>query len=63
MPLIVRILLALILLPITLFCAYGVLATFEPPGHVPLRITYGLIGLACLVGVVWIALPRRGSTR
>jgi hypothetical protein len=59
MPLILRILVALALLPIAAFCAFGFLATFEPPGHIPLRIAYGVVGMACLIGMVWIALPRK----
>jgi hypothetical protein len=59
MPLILRILIGLALLPFAAFCAFGFLATFEPPGHVSLRIAYGIIGLACLVGMAWIAWPRK----
>jgi hypothetical protein len=29
------------------YCAFGFLATFEPPGFVKARIAWGLVGAAC----------------
>jgi hypothetical protein len=42
------------LLLVMAFCAFGFLATFEPPGSVGLRIGYATVALACLVVIVWI---------
>jgi hypothetical protein len=50
-----RFLLAFALLALAAFCAFGVLATFEPPGSVGLRGGYGVGCAACLFGV-WKAL-------
>lgn len=59
MPRIARVLVATVLLAIVAFCAFGFLATFEPPGFVAMRIGYGIVGLACFGGAVWALLAKR----
>lgn len=40
-----------LLLAVALFCAYGFLASMEPgPGHLPFRIGYPIVGIACIAG-------------
>ena len=55
MKLFVAILGSILLLAVSAFCGFGFLATFEPTDNVTqfmaFRIGYGLIGLACLMGV------------
>jgi uncharacterized protein (DUF983 family) len=51
MPLLNRIFVIVLLLTIAAYCAYGVMATFEPPGWVKLRIVYAVTGILCLVGI------------
>ena len=46
-----------VLLAIIAFCGFGFMATFEPPGFIGWRIIYGVGGLACLLGIVGLALP------
>jgi hypothetical protein len=53
-----RIFAALFLLAIVGFCAFGFLATFEPPGFVALRIGYGIATVFCLVGIAWLFRPK-----
>lgn len=53
-----------LLLPIFLlvgaFCAFGMLATFEPGTNMIMwRIMYALGGMLCMIGVVWVVVPRR----
>lgn len=55
---IIRIVIALVLLAVAAFCAFGFLATFEPPSHIPLRVAYGCIGLACLAGASWLMMMK-----
>ena len=61
-PLAVRILLALLLLPLALFCAFGFLATFEPNEPAvtwTFRALYGGFGLASLLGMIHLLRPSR----
>ncbi|QEL17682.1 hypothetical protein [Limnoglobus roseus] len=58
MPTIARVVLALCLLPVIAFCAFGFLASYEPPGFVPIRIAYAVIGLAAFVGAGFLAFRR-----
>ena len=46
-----RVALALLLFAIALFCGFGYLATFEPPGFVLLRYVYAILGGLCLAAV------------
>jgi hypothetical protein len=57
----VRILLALVLLGIAAFCGFGLLATFEPTDQnvIAFRIGYGAIGIASILGAVWLVWPKR----
>ncbi|WP_439628936.1 hypothetical protein [Gemmata sp.] len=59
MPAIARITLALCLLPVVAFCAFGFLATYESPGVTPLRVAYAAIGVSSLTAAGWLVL--RGS--
>lgn len=65
MPLVARILIILVLLPILAFCALGFLATFEPPepgtSFFTWRIGYALAALLCLTGIAWTIVAK--STR
>jgi hypothetical protein len=55
-----RVLLALILVALAAFCAFGFLATFEPvDGALGWRVGYGVAIFACLYGM--LRLLRRGS--
>ena len=49
---------SLILLPIAAFCVFGFMATFEPTDRtvefMAFRIGYAVIGIGCLVGVVFL---------
>lgn len=54
MPTVARVMAALVLLGLAAFCAFGFLATYEPPGSPLLRIMYGLVGALCLTGAGWI---------
>jgi len=53
-----RLLGALALVAIALFCAFGFLASFEPPYWVLYQAGYGIFGSGCLVG----AMPLLGRT-
>jgi len=62
MPVIVRIIIALALIPVLGFCIFGFLATFEPldaATQLRWRLAYGVAGMLCLAGLVLLALPRR----
>ncbi len=55
MPLALRILFIVVLLPILAFCGFGFLATFEladASSRLPWQIGYGVGGAACLAGIV-----------
>ncbi|HEX8200719.1 MAG TPA: hypothetical protein VF590_09545 [Isosphaeraceae bacterium] len=56
-----RLVLALMLLPVAAFCGFGFLATFESPGYPVLRLAYGILGVLCLVGAGWLVVPRRSN--
>lgn len=60
MPLIARIVIILMLLPVIAYCIFGVLATFEPPGSVGWRVAYIVIGMASLAAGSWALVARRG---
>jgi hypothetical protein len=49
---------AAVLLGIAAFCAFGFLATFEPPGFIGWRVFYTVAGGLCLLAVGWIASRR-----
>ena len=57
MPLVARILIILVLLPILGFCGFGFLATFEPPepgtSFLSWRIGYIVAALLCILGIGW----------
>lgn len=62
MPLLIRIILALVLIAVLLFCAYGFLATFEPlerSVQITWRIVYGGVGSACIGGAAWLVFAKR----
>lgn len=63
MPLMIRVVLAVLLLGVVGFCSFGFLATFEPTNDsmVGWRIGYGAVGVASLVGAVWIVRAARSS--
>lgn len=63
MPLIVRVVLAVVLLGVVGYCVFGFLATLEPMNDSVLgwRIGYGAVGIASLVGAVWIVRAARSS--
>ena len=57
-----RVLIAVLLVLVMLFCIYGFMATYEPlPRNVQItwRLVYGGLIAACLGGIVWQAIPRR----
>lgn len=59
---IARIILALALLGVAAFCAFGFLAPYEIPdasGRLPWQIGYGALGLVCLAGAGFVLRPRR----
>jgi hypothetical protein len=53
-----RILGALALLAIVLFCVFGFLASFEPGNGVQWKIGYGVLGSGCLTAAVALLLRR-----
>jgi hypothetical protein len=56
-----RIVTAILLLPILLFCCFGFAGTFEPMDRwlqITGRVVYLVVALSCLAGIVWLALPR-----
>ena len=64
MPLLARILIILLLLPILAFCALGFLHTFEPidaATRLRWQLIYGVVGTACLVGIIAALIYRRPS--
>jgi hypothetical protein len=57
-----RIIGSLVLLAVSVFCVFGFIATFEPldaSTQLAWRAIYGLVGLACLGGIVILSLPRK----
>lgn len=59
-----RVIAAVLLLLILLFCIYGFMATFEPLDRsvqLTFRVVYAVLGTSCLAGVVWLLRPRRSS--
>jgi peptidoglycan/LPS O-acetylase OafA/YrhL len=56
-----RLLGALALIAITLFCVFGFKASFEPPNWVPYQAGYGTFGCGCLIGAM--VLLHRTSAR
>jgi peptidoglycan/LPS O-acetylase OafA/YrhL len=59
MPFAIRLVVALILVAVAAFCAFGFLATFEPPGYPVLRLAYATLRVVCLLGAGWLVIPRR----
>lgn len=60
-----RVIAALVLVLLWLFCVYGFAATFEPLDRdvqITWRILYSAVGLACLVGVARLMLAGKRST-
>jgi hypothetical protein len=63
----VRVVLAVIYLAVFLFCVFGFVASFEPPGSPGVRVIYGCVGIASfitMVGIIRQSLwkPRRPSS-
>ncbi|MEO1998676.1 MAG: hypothetical protein ABGZ17_25810 [Planctomycetaceae bacterium] len=53
---------AIVCLPVGGFCIFGFLATFEPTSNaIAFRIGYTVVGLACLAGIAFPLIPRKGS--
>jgi hypothetical protein len=51
---------ALVLLLVTAFCAYGFIAADEPgPNHVNYRIGYPVVGIVCLAAAVAMLVRKR----
>jgi uncharacterized protein (DUF983 family) len=46
-----RVVLAIALSAIVVFCGFGFMATFEPPGWPVLRIVYLVVVVGCLLGI------------
>ncbi len=63
MPIAARIVLAVLLIGIAGYCVFGFLATLEPMHDSVLawRIGYGAVGIASLVGAVWVIRTARRS--
>lgn len=59
MPMWLRCVLCALLLVAAGGCAFGFLATFEPPGWVALRIGYGAASVICIAGAVVVMARRR----
>lgn len=51
---VIKLLSAIVLLFVTAFCAFGFLATFEPPGSIGFRIAYGVVGVLSLSAAAWL---------
>lgn len=60
---VLRLIAVMTLLLVAAFCAFGILATFEPPGSQMWRIGYAAAGVACLVAAAWaiVGFARGGS--
>jgi len=61
-----RVLAALVLVGIVLFCGFGFLASYEysdPSKRLPWQIGYGVLGLACLSGAVLLLRRRRQNSK
>ncbi len=54
---------AIICVPVAAFCAFGLLATFEPgvANAILFRIGYVVIGFACLVGIAYPFVPHKAG--
>ena len=61
MPLYASILLGVVLLAVAGFCVFGLLATYEPPGALVLRVIYVAVGLLSLVGAGGLIFRSRGG--
>jgi hypothetical protein len=61
MRLVPKLALTLLLVAVAAFCAFGFLASFEPPGFLVFRWLYGAIAVACSMSIValWLVSPRR----
>jgi hypothetical protein len=62
MPLVPRLVLALLLAGVAAFCLFGLMATFEPleqSTQLGWRTGYTAIGIMCLGGAAWLIWPRR----
>lgn len=59
MATVARVVVSAALLAVAAFCAFGFLATYEPPGFPAARAVYGTVGAACVVAAGW-ALMRKG---
>jgi hypothetical protein len=62
LPIALRVLAAVCLLPVVLFCGFGFLATFEPldPSiQMTWRVIYGLIAASCLGAIARLSFARR----
>jgi peptidoglycan/LPS O-acetylase OafA/YrhL len=53
--------LALLLVLVTLFCAFGFMATYEPPGWPGLRLAYASVGTASVIYIAWVAVGKLRS--
>lgn len=57
-----RVVAAVLLLLVFLFCIYGFMATFEPLDRsvqLAFRVVYAVLGTSCLAGGVWLLRPNR----
>lgn len=57
-----RVIAAVLLLLVLLFCIYGFMATFEPLDRsvqLASRVVYAAIGISCLAGEVWLLRRKR----
>jgi hypothetical protein len=52
---VLRVALALILVPLFLFCAFGFLASFESPDYAEARVFYATLAAGSLLFIVWAA--------
>ncbi len=65
LPIVLRVFVAVCLIPVTLFCCFGFLATFEPldPAiQMTWRVIYGLIAVSCLGAIARLGLAKKRST-
>lgn len=56
-----RDLLAIVLVLVILFCAFGFMATYEPPGSPGLRLVYASVGVASFAYIAWVVAGKLGG--
>jgi hypothetical protein len=62
MPWLLRVPVALLVLALAAFCSFGFLATFEPSGFPAMRVVYGTVGIASLIGAGWLLSAERAGS-